>query len=152
MFGDRKAFPLVQSRFATAQPALSADGKWLSYVSYESGQPGVYVTRFSPTGPSGRRQVSTHGGNWPEWHHDGEELFYVASDDKIMAAAISEQGSNLSIGKVQGLFQTNYSAGPGWDYDVSPDGKKFLVISQGAEQVAQPLTLVVNWPALLEKQ
>jgi len=143
---------VIQSQFAVQHPALSPDGKWLAYVSNESARPEVYVTRFNQTGASGRWQISTNGGIWTEWRHDGKELFYVALDDRIMAAKIAEQESNLVIGKVQPLFQTNYSSGPGWDYDVSPDGKKFLVISQGAQETTVPLTLVTNWPALLNKR
>jgi Tol biopolymer transport system component len=150
MFGDRKPFPVVRGRFGMTQPALSPDGKWLAYASQESGRPEVYVTPFGRSG--GRLQVSANGGNWPDWRHDGKELFYVSTDDKIMAAGIAEQGSSLSIGKAQALFQTNYSGGPGWDYDVSPDGEKFLVVSQVAQQASAPLMLVVNWPALLKKR
>lgn len=110
MFGDRKPFPVVQSQFAVDQPALSTDGKWLAYVSTESGSPEVYVTRFSPSGATGRWQVSAGtAGNWPKWRSDGKELFYLSGDDKIMAAEISVHGSDISIGKVQPLFQTNYS-------------------------------------------
>jgi Tol biopolymer transport system component len=152
MFGERKPFPVVQSRFSVDQPALSADGKWLAYVSMESGSPEVYVARFGLGGAIGRWQVSAGGGNWPEWRRDGKELFYFSGDDKIMSAEISVRGSDILIGKVQPLFQANYSGGPGWVYDVSPDGKKFLLITQGSEQAARPLTLVVNWPALLEAQ
>lgn len=149
-FGDRKPFPVVQSGFAgTEQPALSPDGKLLAYVTEESGRPEVYVTPFGHAG--GKWQVSANGGNWPEWRHDGKELFYVATDDKLMAAEIAQRGSSLSIGKAQVLFQTSYSGGPGWDYDVAPDGKKFLVISQIAQKTTgAALTLVVNWPALLK--
>jgi Tol biopolymer transport system component len=152
MFGERKPFPVVQSRFSVDQPALSTDGKWLAYVSTESGSPEIYVTRFGPSGATGRWQVSAGtGGNWPEWRRDGKELFYLSGDDKIMAAEISVHGSDISIGNAQSLFQTNYSGGPGGVYDVDPDGKKFLLINQGSELAALPLTLVVNWPSLLKK-
>ena len=152
MFGNRKPFQVVNSQFVTDEPALSTDGKWLAYVSRESDQPEVYLARFGPEGANGRWQVSTNGGMWPEWRRDGKELFYDGMDGRIMAAEIDQHGSQVSIGQAQALFQTNYSGGPGWTYDASADGRTFLVISQGAQHASEPLTLVVNWPALLKRQ
>ncbi len=149
-FGDRKPFSVVQSHFSVSQPNLSPDGKWLAYLSTESGQPQVYVQPF-PHG-SGRWQVSSAGGDWPEWSRSGKEIFYQSADGKIMSASITEAGSRLIIGRVGALFQTNTLVGPGWPYDVSAGGKKFVVVNQKQAQASQPLTLVVNWPALLKKQ
>jgi serine/threonine protein kinase/Tol biopolymer transport system component len=149
--GDRKAFPVVQNQqFNVTLPALSPDGKWLAYVSPESGRREIYIVTF-PHG-TGRWEVSPGGGDWPRWRHDGKELFYISPDNKIMSAEISEHQANLVIGKVQPLFQTNPDSSPGWLYDVSPNGKQFVVATQGARQATAPLTLVVNWPSLLKKQ
>jgi hypothetical protein len=63
-----------------------------------------------------------------------------------------ETRSSLTIGRVQPLFAVNPPPNPGWLYDVSPDGKKFVVVSQGPQQATAPLTLVTNWPALLKQQ
>ncbi|MHB8540928.1 MAG: protein kinase domain-containing protein [Candidatus Acidiferrales bacterium] len=151
LFGDRKPFPVIQDRqFGVTTPTLSPDGKWLAYVSPESGRAEVYIVPFLHG--SGKWEVSTGGGQQPRWRHDGKELFYLAPDNKIMSAEIAEQGSGLSIGKVLPLFQANPTSKAGWDYDVSADGKKFVVVSQGAQQASAPLTLVVNWPALLKKK
>jgi len=150
LYGDRKAFPVAQQTDAT-QPALSADGKWLAYSSQESGRPEIYVVPFSQ-GRGGKWQVSTGGGNWPRWRHDGKELFYLSLDKKIMSAEISADGSSLLVGKVAPLFQVNVATSLGWFYDVSADGKRFVVLNQDPRQAAEPLTLVVNWPALLKKQ
>ena len=151
-FGDRKAFPVVQNgQFAAIQPALSPDAKWLAYVSDESGQSEVYVVPF-PHG-SGKWQMSASGGVWPRWRRDGKELFYRAPDDKLVSVAISEAVGNLVIGKAQPLFQIRPAPGGlGPMYDISADGKKFVVVSQSGQQESRPLTLVVNWPALLKKQ
>ena len=151
LFGNRKAFPVVQAKNSDSlQPAVSPDDKWLAYVSPESGQLEIYVVPFLHGG--GKWQVSTQFGEWPRWCRDGKELFYVALDNKIMSAEIAQQGASLTIGKVQPLFQANPVSRPGWMYDVSADGKKFVVVSQEAQQTAAPLTLVTNWPALLKKQ
>ena len=148
LYGDRKAFPVVQSGADAAQPALSPDGKWLAYSSKESGRSEIYVVPFGQG--SGKWLVSTGGGNWPRWRHDGKELFYLSLDKKITSAEISADGSSLVVGKVAPLFQVNVATSLGWFYDVSADGKTFVVLNQ--EQAAEPLTLVVNWPALLKKQ
>jgi eukaryotic-like serine/threonine-protein kinase len=149
-FGNRKEFPIVQNpQFPSIQPALSPDGRWLAYVSPVSGRQEVYIVPF-PHG-SGRFQVSTAGGYSPRWRRDGKELFYLGLDNKIMSAEITEQGATLLIGKVQPLFQVNPLLSLFATYDVSADGKKFVVASEATQQAAAPLTLVTNWPALLKK-
>lgn len=150
--GGRKPFPVVQNgQFVAIQPALSPDAKWLAYVSDESGRQEVYVVAFLHG--SGKCEVSSGGGNWPRWGRDGKELFYRALDNKIMSVQIAEQGTSLVIGKVQELFQANPAPGNlGPGYDISADGKRFVVVSEDPHQGFPPLTLVTNWPALLKKQ
>jgi len=156
LFGDRKAFPVVQSpQFDVAGPALSPDGKWLAYVSHQSGLEEVYIVPFGKG--TGKWEVTNSGGSGatrPRWRHDGRELFFLSLDNKLMSAEISEQGTSLVVGKVAPLFQTNsmFSAHLHWPYDVSADGKKFVVATQLAQGTSGPLTLVTNWPALLKKQ
>jgi serine/threonine protein kinase/Tol biopolymer transport system component len=151
LFGDRKAFPLVQNReFDLRHPALSVDGRWLAYVSAESGRPEVYVVPFLQG--SGRWLVSTAGGHFPRWRHDGRELFYLSLDNKIVSAEMGAQGTSLLIGKVTPLFQASPGGSVGWPYDVSSDGAKFVVNTQATSRTAEPLTLVVNWPGLLKKE
>jgi len=150
LFGGRKEFPVVQSQFDLDLPVLSPDGKWLAYISAESGQDQVYAVPF-PHG-SGRVQVSINGGFLPRWRHDGKELFYLSPDKKIMSAEIAEQGSTLVIGKVQSLFTANPVFSGIRVYDVTSDGKKFVIVGRSAQQAPEPpLTLVTNWPALLKK-
>jgi serine/threonine protein kinase len=149
-FGDRKEFPVVKGQFFVDQPSLSPDGKWLAYRSAESGRPEVYIIPFG--GGSGKWQVSTNGGAFPHWRRDGGELYYLGGDDKIMAAEISEQEVSLRIGKVLALFQATRSVTIGAPFDVTADGKKFLVVTLSAPKTAQPLTLITNWPALQNKQ
>lgn len=152
LFGDRKAFPVVQNQqFLEGDPALSPDSKWLAHSSDESGELEVYLEPFLRGG--GKWQVSTNGGTCARWRADGRELFYMSLDNKLMSAEISEQASSALIGKVQPLFQANpVPFAPECMYDVTPDEKKFLVVTVAQEQGTHPLTLVVNWPALLRKQ
>jgi len=154
MFGNRRPFPVVQnSRFSVWVDALSWDGKWLAYSSFESGKPELHVQPFPVGGP--QWLVSSDNSVSPRWRRDGKELFYFSvSNSLLMSAQVAEHGSNLDISKALPLFKTNafvsspYFLSP---FDVSADGKGFVVSSQLAEQTSQPLTLIINWPALLKK-
>jgi eukaryotic-like serine/threonine-protein kinase len=150
-FGDRQPFRVVSdSRCGGSFPAVSPDGKWLAYVSGSPGQSEVDVAPF-PRG-NGKWEVSTDGGSAPRWRRDGKELFYLSLEGEIMAAEVAEQGTTLVVEKVQPLFWANPVASPGWNFDSSPDGQKFVVVSRGQQQSPQPLTLVLNWPALLKQR
>lgn len=108
----------------------------------------MYVAPFP--GPGGKWQVSVAGGGQPRWRRDGKELFYLAPDNKLMAAAVSGQGSAFEVGAVRPLFDTG-ATGPFSSYDVSSDGQRFLVNTPAEEATSAPITLVVNWTALLKK-
>jgi serine/threonine protein kinase len=148
--GDRKPFPVVQTQEDVFQPSLSSDDRWLAYTSLGPGQREIYVVPFNRGG--GKWLVSPGGGLYPHWRHDGKELFYLSPDNKIMSAEISESGSGIVVGQVAPMFLANTEGSTvGWTYDVSADGKEFVVVTQGAQPAAAPLTLVTNWPALLKK-
>src|SRR5579859_1992497 len=149
LFGDRKLIPVAQGQFEYVRPSLSPDGNWVAYESSENGNPEVYVVPF-PQG-KGKWQVSTDGGFWPQWNPAGKELFYISPDYKLMAADIREHATSLDVGSVHELFQAFPAYVATSFYDVAPDGKKFVMVSRTA-QSSSPLTLVVNWPALLKKQ
>jgi Tol biopolymer transport system component len=145
---EGKPSPFLQTPFNKEAAALSPDGRWAAYVSNESGRNEVYVTSFPM--PAGRWQVSTAGGSWPRWRRDGRELFYLAPDNRLMAADVHGQGSSFQVGTVPALFQTQARTNVRYMYDVSPDGQRFL-INTLVEQAVQPITLVVNWTAALRK-
>lgn len=149
--GDRKPFPFLKSSSAEYQASFSPNGKWLAYVSDESGTAEVYIVPF-PRG-SGKWQVSTGGGRSPHWRRDGKELFYLSPSNKLMAVQILESGSSLTVGSSRALFQTNppESLWANRGFDVTADGKRFLVVTRQPEQQdAAPVTLAVNWPALVK--
>jgi len=153
LFGDRKPFPFLNSGSNEFEASFSPNGKWLAYVSDESGRKEVYIVPFPKR--SGRWQVSMEGGAHPRWRRDGKELFYLSRTNKLMAVKVQENDDTLAIGSSQTLFQTNPPSSnyAGWIYDVTPDGKKFIVVTrQPAPPGTEPITLVVNWPALLAKQ
>lgn len=150
LFGDKKPFPFLNSEANEGGASFSPDGKWLAYVSDESGRNEVYIVPFPKR--NGRWQVSTEGGRAPRWRRDGKELFYLSRANKLMAVKIREINTTLAIGSPQALFQTHPppSLWPGRTFDVTPDGKRFIVVTRLATPAgAEPVTLLVNWTALL---
>ena len=136
---------IVDTPFDERHPMISPDGLWLAYTSDESGQNEVYVRPFP--GPGGRWQVSTEGGTEPRWARSGDELFYREAD-KMMAVSVSNE-PELTLGKPVVLFEGQYQflIGGGYsNYDVSPDGRSFVMI-ESVEEVApvRQLTIVLNW-------
>ncbi len=100
---DRKPYIVSQlQQSSSPSTRFSPDGKWLAYSSTESGRSEVYVTPFP--GPGGKWQVSTDGGSFPQWGHDGSELFYISPDDKLMSVQVKENGSSFVVGTVQSTF------------------------------------------------
>ena len=126
---------------------ISPDGRWIAYVSNESGQPEVYVTAAS--GQGGKWQVSVNGGDYPAWRGDGKELYFFNAADTLYAADVGAKGGDFEVGQVRQLFHQDSSAN-GVAFDASRDGKKFL-FNAGTQDSSSPLNLVVNWTAGLEK-
>jgi len=147
--GDRRPFPFLQTPFNEYPAVFSPDGRWIAYASNESGRYEVYVAPFP--GPGGKWQVSTAGGSWPRWRRDGAELFYVAADNRLMAAAANGQASGFEVGAVRPLFETRARFNRRYMYDVSADGQRFLINRILEEAALQPITLVVNWTAVLKQ-
>jgi Tol biopolymer transport system component len=154
-----KAKPVLflQTPFNETQGQLSADNRWMAYTSDDSGQREVYVRPFPVA--EGIWKISTAGGSMPRWAGDGKELFYVSADGKMMAVAVMAHPGNgtqtkpsFVTGNPVALFQVHL-ANPGaayLDYDVTADGKRFLVnvnASDTMSAAATPLTVVVNWTA-----
>ncbi len=127
--GDTTPIPLVATRFLESSPRLSPDGRWLAYTSSESGDLAVYVRPF-PNVASGKWRVSTGGSSAdPAWSRDGRELFYKNGHGELVAVTVLP-GATFAVGGQRALFKydeyENY-----WnvrDYDVSPDGRRFVMI------------------------
>jgi eukaryotic-like serine/threonine-protein kinase len=126
---------------------FSPDGHWLAYSDDGSGE--IYVTPFP--GPGARVAVSSKGGNDPRWRGDGQELFYVASDQTLISVQVHESQQEFRVLSSKPLFRLQLPLNAGF-YDVTRDGKRFLVnIRTGTEQLA-PLTLITNWTALVQSE
>jgi dipeptidyl aminopeptidase/acylaminoacyl peptidase len=150
-----KVVPLLQTRFREFRQRFSPDGRWLAYNSDESGQLEVYVTSFPAL--DGKWQVSAAGGEWPRWRRDGKEIFYVSLDNTLIATAVEGGGSTLKVGSAQPLFELprRVTAFQGFlhaGYDVTADGRRFLVNALFEEPSGEPLTLLVNWPSLMSPE
>ena len=146
---DGKPFPIVQDAFDEKAPIVSPDGKWLAYQSNESGRAEIYITAF-PAGGA-KWQVSSNGGTMPKWRRDGKELFFADPQDNIVAVDVNTSGNAVKLGAPHTLFQAvgiQRDFGP---FDVTADGKKFLINSGNLKEGTEPLTLVQHWPAELKK-
>jgi eukaryotic-like serine/threonine-protein kinase len=124
---------------------ISPDGKWVAYASNESGAWEIYVTSFPDAG--GKWQVSHGGGNEPRWRGDSQEIFYVGPTGLLMAVPVDTK-STFSTGPHASLFQT-YRRAPLastdlFTYDVSKDGKRFLVNRHVKPDHVMPLTIVLH--------
>jgi eukaryotic-like serine/threonine-protein kinase len=155
---DRKPFPLEQSDFMQAVGRFSPDGRWIAYDSNESGKDEVYVRPFDAASVSrsapaagspvaGKWMVSKDGGIVPLWRGDGTELFYLSSNGMAMAVDVNTRGI-FQAGIPKPLFKVT----PGVVYwDVTSDGKRFLMPAPSATGPQSPFTVVLNWQAALKK-
>jgi serine/threonine protein kinase len=151
LFGDGKPFPVVQTAFDDALGVVAPNGNWMAYQNNESGRNEIYLTRFP--GGGAKWQVSTNGGISARWRRDGKELFFVDSVNNMMAVDVDTSGSAVRLGIARTLFTISKDrfrrgAGP---YDVTADGKKFLINSGDVKESSEPITLVLNWTAELKK-
>ena len=150
--GDQKPAAVVQTQFNEMKGRLSPDGKWIAYQSNESGTNQITVQTFPPSGA--RYQVSTNGGYQPKWRRDGKELFYVAPDKKLMMVAVKAEGNSFEASAPQPLFEMRIGNLPLTGspfYDVTRDGRRFIVSTAVEESAPTPMTVVLNWNAGLKQ-
>ena len=144
--GDRTPKPLIRTQANEIHPIFSPDGRWLAYVSDESGREEVFVRPYP--GPGNIIPISTDGGMEPVWAPDGKKLYYRdVSGDKMMVVSFLAE-PDLQVGKPQLLFEGKFHGGWAWgrNYDIAPDGKLFLMITD-EEQPSPPtqINMVLNW-------
>jgi Tol biopolymer transport system component len=127
---------------------FSPDGRWLTFFSYETGRPEVYVVPFPRAGS--KFQVSTTGGWLPRF--GGKELFYVTMGNRLMAAQIHTQPT-FGVDPIHPMFQLDFPNLPDRTlplYDVSADGQRFAVLT-GDRSKTTTITLLASWPNELKK-
>ena len=147
----------MRTEFDEVDGQFSPDGRWVAYVSNQSGKNEVYVRPFDEANPGspaagGVHQVSQDGGHNPHWSGDGKELFYLAPDGYFMSVNVTAAGGMFQSGAPQRLFKSP-ARSEGWD--VSADGKRFLIAAPvaagGAQQPSPSYHVVVNWTELLKR-
>jgi eukaryotic-like serine/threonine-protein kinase len=142
-----KPAPLLQTKFDERNGRFSPTGRWIAYVSNETGRYEVYVVPLAP-GIGGKWQISTTGGLQPRWRADERELFYLAGDGRVMAVPIRPD-RGFEHGEAHQLFQTRLDPSVlinDRNYEASGDGQRFLVTTPSGTSV--PITMVVNWTEL----
>ncbi len=149
---DSVPVPLLATTTGESFPAFSPDGKWLAYTSSESGRDEVYVRPF-PDVDARKVLISIDGGKLPRWNPAGGELFYLSAAGNIMAAQV-QTVPTLTVTKLDRLFTPIgfQFTGLGTVYDVSPDGRRFLMLSIAADDSAERLVVVQNFTAELRKR
>jgi len=153
-FGERKEYPLLTSPFDERTPQVSPNARWLAYSSDETGDYEIYVQSFSAEGKLGsdKKRISTTGGRFPVWRHDGSELFFVAGDGSMMATTVRTGGNEFEFNAAKALFKTRMLWWNFHEFDVSPDGKRFLIGTRIGEASGPLPTVILNWTALLKKR
>ena len=148
---ERTTTSLLRAPFSQGRAALSRNGRWIAYSSYESGRWEVYVRPF-PNVDDARWRVSTGGGDGARWNATGNELFYLlASGDTIhMMAVPIHSGSQFSADSPRELFAGKYADFFGLNYDAAPDGSRFLMVKDVSPTALEPagdsgLVVVLNW-------
>jgi hypothetical protein len=137
---------LVGTPARETAPALSSDGRWLAYMSDESGAFEIYVRPF-PEASTARWQVSTAGGSYPLWSRSGRELFYRNNNNELVSAMVSTSPT-FSVGAQKSLFSLSpfTPAGPVPLYSVAPVDKRFLMLQRdGGGRVGAPGGVSQNW-------
>jgi serine/threonine-protein kinase len=153
--GTRRVAPLLQTKFDERNATISPDGQWLAYESNSSGSFEIYVRPF-PHVADGQWRVSTTGGRQPLWARNGKELFYLGADGALLRVPVEARGASWNAGTPMKLLEGRYytGIGSGRSYDVSPDGRRFLMIkAPGGETSATPPALIVvqHWDEELKR-
>jgi hypothetical protein len=151
--GNRKPQPFVASPAIEFGPEFSPDGKWIAYVSNESGTREIYVVRYP--GPGARRRVTNGGGVSAAWSRDGRELFYQTSEGLMVVDVGTDPA--LAFGTPRLLLPGNFMIDSREDgaraYDVSPDGRRFLMlVAQRSATPPPTINVLIDWIAELRKR
>ncbi|TDI40774.1 MAG: serine/threonine-protein kinase [Acidobacteria bacterium] len=142
-FADRETTPLLSSSYNEAGAVFSPDGRFLAYTSDESGREEVYVRAFP--GPEGRWQVSTESGNEPQWSRDGKELFFRSGTSLMVADIVLEPSFDAARPRVLMDAPFDQAGSLYANYDVTPDGRNFVMIRSEEDNAADRLHVVLHW-------
>jgi serine/threonine-protein kinase len=135
--------PFANSEFKEDEARFSPDGRWLAYVSNESGRDEVYIQPVD--GDGARVEASVNGGHSPVWAPDGKELFYV-ENTSLMSVGIDLRQARPEVSRPRKVLDRPYVWERIGDFDITPNGTRFVFVRRGAE-FSPPATLrvLVNW-------
>ena len=154
-FGERTPFPLLNSKADENTPLMSANGRWIAYLSDESGSSELYVQSFNADGKPGsdRKRISANGANSLVWSRDGKELFFIGRDRQLMATTVKTDGPEFEFTPPVALFKTRtiYQYGAFQDFDVSADRQRFLIGTLIGDPKSPNPTVILNWTGALKK-
>jgi len=137
-------YPFLQSKFGEANGVFSPDGRWMAYMSDESGRQEIYVTPFP--GPGRRWRVSTDGGVYPTWSASGHELYYQGLDGAVVGVPMDLSEGTVRIGSPAALIAAR-PTGLSYPYAPTDDGRRFLLID--SQLGTQTLNVILDWTAEL---
>ena len=149
--GTGKAVRMTANESSERNARFSPDGKWVVFSSAESSRDEIQIVPFDPSRPisSGKIAVSQEGGSEPAWRKDGKEIFYLSPDGKMMAVPVKTQPS-FQVGKPTELFDVRGVSDMTPSYDVTRNGKRFLVNRSVGEGKPGYVLVIANWEALLK--
>ena len=139
MQGERKPVPVLRSEFVVRDARLSPDGRWMAYVSNETGRDEIYMRAMA--GAGGKWMISSEGGSEPRWSRTGTELFFLSADGALMSVEVRFEGETLRAGIPRSLFLTRRAR----ECEVSPDGRRFLIPVNPKEAENESIYVVLNW-------
>jgi Tol biopolymer transport system component len=153
---DKKVETFLQTKFVEAQARVSPNGRWVAYISNETGKFEVYITTFPVAGS--KVAVSVGGGSQPQWRADGQELYYYSPTRKLMAVEVNSNSPTFRVGIARPLFDIRTLgaaidqtfAGNGY-YTSARNGNRFLVPSIPQTPERQQINVIANWTAELKK-
>jgi len=145
--GSSTPEPFLVTEYNENRAAISSDGKWIAYMSDETGSPEVFVRSYPDSGAAW--QVSINGGRDPLWSRDGKELFFVSG--KKMMAVVVEPGDMFAAGRPVELFEGLVGSTRMRDYDVAPDGRFITVRNPDGDDGQQELRMLLSWQQVMQR-
>jgi eukaryotic-like serine/threonine-protein kinase len=143
--GKREPRFFLQTEFNETGGKLSPDGRWMLYVSDESGRNELYVAPFP--GPGGKWQISTGGAVGGSWTRGGAEISYLGYDFSVMSVGVRAQGASFEADSPKPLFLVKASTAG----DVAADGQRYLIAMGPEHEMSSPISLISGWTALLNR-